>query len=65
MNTFVKIFKGYADEVEREINETIRTKNVIVVSVSTCAAYNGALYATVIFEEIGSSSALLEYLQEA
>lgn len=51
MKIFVKIFVGYADEVENEINETIRKRNLKIISISTCSARQG-LYATVVFEKI-------------
>jgi hypothetical protein len=52
MKRFVKIFKGYTNEVENEINEIARKRNLIIVSIST-SINQGILFATVVFEKGG------------
>jgi hypothetical protein len=52
MNRFVKIFKGYTNEVENDINEMARKRNLIIVFVSTCIN-QGSFFATVVFEKGG------------
>lgn len=50
MDRFVKIFSGYPSEVEDEINEMIRKRNLVIVSASTCVSLH-TFYVTVIFEK--------------
>ena len=52
MDRFVKIFKGYTHEIEEDINEMVRKRNLIIVHVSTCIN-QGIFFATVIFEKCG------------
>lgn len=50
MDRFVKLFRGYEYEIENEINEMARKRNLIIVSVSTCIN-QGTFYVTVVFEK--------------
>lgn len=50
MDRFVKIFRGCKNEVENEINEMARKRNLIIVSISTCIN-QGTFYVTVVFEK--------------
>ena len=52
MDRFVKIFKGYTHEVEKDINEMVRKRNLIIVNTSTCIN-QGLFFATVVFEKGG------------
>lgn len=48
--TFIKIFKGYPCDIEKDINEMARKRNLNIISVSSC--FNqGTLFVTVIFEK--------------
>lgn len=50
MDKFVKIFRGCLSEVENEINEMARKRNLNIVSISTCIN-QGTFYVTVVFEK--------------
>lgn len=47
---FVKIFRGPWYEVEDDINELSRKRNLSIVSISSCIN-QGILYVTVVFEK--------------
>jgi hypothetical protein len=48
--TFIKIFKGYPVDIENDINEMARKRNLNIILVSSC--FNqGTLYMTVVFEK--------------
>lgn len=48
--TFLKIFKGYPMDIENDINEMARKRNLNIVGVSSC--FNqGTLYVAVVFEK--------------
>ena len=50
MKRFVKLFRGYPSDVENQINEMARKRNLTIVSVTTCTN-DSTFYATVIFEK--------------
>ena len=50
MKKFVKIFRGYPNDVEDQINQVATKRNYMIVSVSTCIN-QGTLYATVVYEK--------------
>lgn len=52
MHQFVKMFKGRQDEVENQINETARNRNLKIISISTCIN-QGTFYVAVVFEHRG------------
>ena len=47
---FVKIFRGYANDIEDEINELCHKRNLNMVSVASCMN-QGILFVTVVFEK--------------
>ena len=50
MRTFVKIFKGCLYDVENDINEMARKRNLNIISVSSCTNM-GSFYVTVVFSK--------------
>lgn len=50
MNRFVRMFKGYQNEIENDINEMARRRNLIIVSLSM-SINQGTFYVAVVFEK--------------